>query len=59
MAVATEADQVTSTDLEEAVDTQTDLPVDMEEEDTAEVQAAIACLTSEQAFRSNTGVSSQ
>ena len=45
-----------STDLEEVVDTQTDLLVDMEE-DTAEVQAAIACLTSEPVFRSNTGVS--
>jgi hypothetical protein len=38
-------------------DIQTDPLVDMVEEATAEEQAAIACLTLEQTFRSNSGVS--
>ena len=51
-------DQVTSTDMEEAVvDTRMDPLVDMVEEVTAQELAAIACLTLEQVFRSNTGVS--
>lgn len=56
-AAATAAVQVTLTDLEEVVDIQMVLLVDMvEEEATAEVQAEIGCLTSEQVFRSNTGI---
>ena len=55
---ATEAAQVTSTATVEVVDTQMEEVVDMEEEVTVEEElAAIACLISEQVFRSRIGVS--